>query len=314
MRADVDAIASAGALYHAFGKKVKVGIPDHIGLPAKKFAQSLKIPYSLNPSLSKFDVVVLVDCHSKAAIGSMGDQVNNFKGKLVIFDHHEKTSNEFLKKAQHVLDPKASSCSLLIYHFLKKSRVKITKKIAQCVATGILTDSAHFVAANTDAFAVMGDCIAIGKFSLPELFPLFSVKKDASEKIAAIKAAKRARIFRAGDFIFVFAEVGAFEADAASALIRIGADLAFVGTSENGKMHVSGRANNVFLRHTKSDLAQVMQGLEKEFEGEGGGHPGAAGFNGIASSFDAVGEACVRIAFKQVKKKYPSLQLKEYTK
>ncbi len=311
--ADVDAIASAGAIYFALGKSnnVAIGVPEHISLPAKTFAESMRIPYSINPVVSGFDTIIMVDFNSAEMLGSMKHAVLSFSGKKIVIDHHEKPSVQFSGNVSRIIDASAVSCSLLVLEQLKKSSIPITPNIAKCAAAGIIVDSSQFAVADARAFSAMAFCLGKCKSSLPELLSLFRVKKDASQKIAALKAAKRARIFALGDYVGVCSEVGAFEADAAGALVRAGADIAFVGNSENQKLKISARANNFFLKKTGLDLAKIMQELSKSFDGQGGGHEGAAGFNG-KGDFVQAGDKCIGIAFDFLKKKNPKVTMKEY--
>ena len=312
--ADVDAIASAAAIFFALKKHnmVMIGIPEHISLPAKAFAENMGIPYSLNPSVEQSDFIIMVDFNGKEMLGKMQEAVLNFSGKRIVVDHHEKNPGELLKKSIVLIDEKAVSCSLVVFDLLKKSSFPITPAIAKCIAAGIAVDSAHFSVADARAFSAMAECLKKCRCGLPELLALFRVKKDVSEKIASLKAAKRARIYSLGGHLVVTAEVSAFEADAASALVRIGADIAFAGGIEKGELRISSRANNLFLKNTGLDLAKIMNELGKCFEGEGGGHEGAAGFNGKAESFASAAEKCVRITLELLKKTNPKIGLREY--
>lgn len=313
--ADVDAIASAASLFFALRKisNVSVGVPDHVSLPAKNFAEAMKVPFSVNPSLGGIDCLIMVDLNTAEMLGTMKSNVLSFPSQKIVIDHHEKAKNPLLESSVSIIDEKSVSCSLLVFELLKKQGFPVSREIALSAIAGIIVDSSFFSVADSRAFDAVSFCLKKSSSSVQEILSLFKTKKDASEKIAALKAAKRARIFRLGEFVCAVSEVGAFEAASASALVRTGADIAFVGTVEKNELRVSARANSVFLKQTGIDLAWIMKELAKHFEGEGGGHEGAAGFNGKAESFAQVSEKLVETTFSQVKKNFPLATVREHS-
>lgn len=311
--ADIDAIASSAALFFALKKNnsVSIGIPEHISLSAKTFAQKMKIPYEINPSLKNFDSLFLVDFNSLDMLGNMKKQVLEFKAKIFVIDHHSK-SNEKIAPAKNILvDSSRAAAAELVFEWIKKSNLAISKEIAVCIASGIIEDSAHFIAADKRTFAIMAECLEKSKKSLQEIFLLFKIPFDKSKKIAMLKAAARAEIFEAGDFLFALSKVGAFEAESATALVHNGADIAFVGNSEKGILKISGRASHSILHETKIDLAKnVFQPLANFFEGSGGGHAAAAAFNAKSENLEEALQKCLSLAIEFLKTKKPGIEAK----
>ncbi|MCX6798481.1 MAG: DHH family phosphoesterase, partial [Candidatus Diapherotrites archaeon] len=282
---DVDAFGAAGALYFSLRAKnsVRIIVPEHINQPALMLAQRMRIPYALEKgaSLPAADCIILVDFNSLSLAGKLGETIKRFKGEKILLDHHAKTGEKIAPPQNSRIDPKAVACCEIIFDWLRESKIPLSKEAASCIAAGIITDSVYFLTANSRTFCIMAEAMQKTGKNLAALLALFEAKKAFDEKIAALKAARRAKIFRAGDYIIATAQVGAFEADAASVLVKIGADIAFAGDSENGKMRLSGRAAQSLLRETGFHLAKhVFQPLAAFFPGSGGGHQGAAGFNG----------------------------------
>ncbi len=314
--ADVDAISAAAVLSLFLSKRnsVKLGVPEHISLAAKILAQKMKIRYSLGPSLQGADTLILVDFNSWDMLGNMGKAVKSFPGKKYLLDHHTKSRDKIVAgKNAWIEEDAVASCSL-VYMWLLKSNAGISKKMAMLLAAGITADSAHFLIADANTFTVMSALLQKSGKRFSEIVALLRVERGFSEKIAVLKAAKRSRIFRLGEFIAVTADIGAFEADAATALVKLGADIAFAGNSEGNELKISGRASQSVLKETGIDLARdIFQPLGKFFEGSGGGHSGAAAFNGKGSSVEAALLKCVELSKKAIAKRKPGIQLKEYT-
>ena len=312
---DVDAIASAAAILFSLKNKSKIviGVPEHLNINAKALATKLKIPFKINPSFDGFDCVLCVDFNKSKMLGSMQKDFLSFKGEKFLIDHHSHES-EIMASQKNILSKKdAISTTELVYGLLKKSNLKIPRDAYACLAAGIITDSCSFHVADHNTFRIMGEVMEKAKMRYSSLVELFSVERDISQKIASLKAAKRVRIFKSGKELIVFSEVGAFEADAAMALIRIGADVSFCGYAENGKIRISGRANNFWLNKTKFDLARdVFNKLEAYFPGEGGGHAGASGFNGTGKTVEKHFLKCVELTHKFILTKEKNAKLKEY--
>jgi hypothetical protein len=86
------------------------------------------------------------------------------------------------------------------------------------------------------------------------------------------------------NWLIVFTQVGAYQASVARALIKVGANLAFVGGGRKEKIQISIRSDEKFYSKTNFHLGKALaQPLEDYFPCSGGGHPTAAGINGEGS-------------------------------
>lgn len=315
--ADVDAICAAASLFFALQKrnKAKIFVPEHISLPAKAIAKKLRIPYKLvqSPSLNCFDCLFLVDFNDLKMSGSLANEIKRFKSPVFLIDHHQPARKKIASAKNHLVDPKAVASCELVFDWLKKSHVGLDRCMATCIAAGIVTDSAYFLTANSRTFSILAECLKKSGRAFSTILSLFSVKQTFDEKIAKLKAAKRARIFLISNCIAVASDVGAFEAESASALVKIGADIAFVGDAEDGKLRISGRASQRVVKKLGFSLAKhVFQLLPRYFPGSGGGHAGAAGFNGQGNDINAALMKCIALT-KRFFKKRNGFRFKEYT-
>ena len=315
--ADVDAICAAASL-HAFLKKknrASILVPEHISVTAKTLAKNLKIPYSLaqSQSLKKFDTLFLIDFNDIKMAGCLANEIKRFKGSIFLLDHHRPAKKKIAPSKNTLADQNAVASCELVLDLFKKIHVRLDKKTAACLAAGLVTDSAYFLTANAKTFSMMSYCLKSSGKTFSSITSLFSVKQSFDEKIAKLKAAKRARIFLVSNYIAVISDVGAFESDAASALVKVGADIAFAGDSDEGKLRISGRASQHVTKKAGFDLAKhVFQKLPKTFPGSGGGHAGAAGFNGKGNNIQAALQECINLTTAFFKKRKGFL-FKEYT-
>ncbi len=296
--ADVDALAAALVLKKALDKAgafPETVVPDHANMSAKALAKKTRNSFSINKKLQGFDALILVDFNSFEMAGRLETEIKKFSGEIFAIDHHSESDAAIASAEKSLLDIKAVSSTELVLGLLKKNKAKLDSETGSLIAAGIITDSNFFHVADSSTFEFMAEAMKASGKQFSEIVRMFRVEKKAGEKIARIKAVKRARIFSVGEHVIVTSKVGAFEADAANALIRIGADIAFVGDSDKGKIIVSGRADNYIVSKKNVDLAKdVFSKLEKFFNGSGGGHAGAAAFNG-KGNIDECLEKCLEL-------------------
>jgi nanoRNase/pAp phosphatase (c-di-AMP/oligoRNAs hydrolase) len=309
--ADIDAIASAGALHYLFKNKISIGIPEHLNLNAKQLAEKMEIPFQLNPDLNEFNALILIDFNSSSQIGKLAFQLKNYSGLIALIDHHTESGEKLAEKKMSLIDSNAVSTTELIYKLIKSLKKKIPSNVAVLLAAGIYTDSAGFYASNKNTFQIFAELMNISNKSFPELISLISIETDFSEKIAKLKAAKRLKIFKSGEFLLVSTQVGSFQSNAAATMLRLGADAAFAGDIEKGLLLVSGRANNLLLNKGFDLAKHVFEPLQNHFNGNGGGHAGAAAFNGKARAIEPVLQKCIELTHEFIAKNKKT-ELKEY--
>ena len=107
-----------------------------------------------------FDVVISVDVASKDRMTKALPFFENAKCKINI-DHH-KTNNNFGNI--NIVEPKASSASEVVYKLLKNINFDINEDVANCLYTGIMTDTGSFRYENTteETFEIASELISKG--------------------------------------------------------------------------------------------------------------------------------------------------------
>ncbi|MBU0619516.1 MAG: bifunctional oligoribonuclease/PAP phosphatase NrnA [Patescibacteria group bacterium] len=108
---------------------------------------------NINSNIFKnFDLIIALDCGNLKRTGMAEKLKNKELNQFIIeFDHHPKVDNY---SDLEIRLPEASSTTEVLYNLLKINNIKITKNIANCVLTGILTDTSNFLHQNTSEKAI----------------------------------------------------------------------------------------------------------------------------------------------------------------
>ncbi len=138
----------------------------------------------------------------------------------VVIDHH---SGEYDWDAIKFVFPTASSTSEIVALMLKYRDIEPSKDVAEALFRGILSDTKGFRYASKLAFEA-----ASFLREYIEIEDLFEPHRPLSSRIASLKAAQRASIYKINDCIIALSHVSAYESKAASDLLCLGADVAIV--------------------------------------------------------------------------------------
>lgn len=142
---DGDTIGSASALYHGLtqlGRRAAVLCSD--ALPARyRYTAAQIFQGEFEPQL-----VVAVDVASVQLFGDKREMPRYSRHVNLSIDHHAGNSGyaDFT-----LLDPQAAAAAELVYQVLREMGVTITPQIADCLYTGLATDTGCFRFASTTA-------------------------------------------------------------------------------------------------------------------------------------------------------------------
>jgi len=104
----------------------------------------------LGDDLSAFDLIITLDCGSLHRTGlnlEIKDLISKRSNNFIIeIDHHPKVD---CFSDLEIRDSEAAATTEILYDFFKINKIKITKNIANCILTGILTDTANFLYPST---------------------------------------------------------------------------------------------------------------------------------------------------------------------
>jgi nanoRNase/pAp phosphatase (c-di-AMP/oligoRNAs hydrolase) len=284
--ADPDCVGSSFALREAFGGTV--GAPDGMNKAGEKLAKHLGIEVDVFPHPENFSLVVVVDTGSRAQLGRLGPRV---PAPLMV-DHHRYGDLHEGAPAK-AWDPARSSCAEVVLSLLDVAGIVPSSVAARGLLAGLITDTARFRHADAHAFAAAARLTALSGAKLEDIYRLFEADDDEEDptldlRRASLVAISRAQVTEERGFLLAVSHVGSFDAAAAAALVRAGADLAIVGKEKQDEARLSVRASP---RLRGLHLGELTNAVAREIAWSGGGHEGAAGMRGappLARAQDAL--------------------------
>ena len=283
--ADPDAVCSAYAFQSLLKKcrpnmTVEIGTGQGISRLSKHILKRIPITVKLQPDVAKADVIVLLDTNTIQQLGQLAEQVTKTAAPIIVIDHHAAhPQTEQIAKLCITKEEASSTCEM-VYSFYKQLNIKPGLNEAKALFLGITFDTRHFVLANSSTFKTISELSDIGVNPQEELSSL-ALPMDFSERVARMKACRRAKLIKIENWIIALSHVSAYQASAARALVDIGAHMAAVAGQKNEKIEISLRCTRDFNQATGIHLGRdIAKPLGEYLQGMGGGHATAAGVNG----------------------------------
>jgi phosphoesterase RecJ-like protein len=283
--ADPDAICSAYAFAGLLRKTIpniemEIGAAHGISRLTKHLLQYLPIEVKTTPNVEKASAIVLLDTNTVQQLENLAEKVKSSKVPVIVVDHHAShPDTEHLAKISVTNEESSSTCEI-VYNFYKQMDIKPEENEAKALFLGISFDTRHFVLASSTTLKNIAELIDAG-VNAQETLAMLSLPMDFSERVARLKASRRTRLFKIGDWIIALTHVSAYEASAARALVELGAHVAAVAGSKNQRIEISLRSSLDFFKKTGVHLGRdVAKPLGEYLHGMGGGHATAAGVNG----------------------------------
>lgn len=113
-------------------------------------------------SFFDYDLIIALDCGSISRTGLQNEIKNRHADQFVIeFDHHPKIDDyaDISNKC-----PECASTTEVLYHFLKANKIPLNKNYANCILTGLLTDTGNFLFPITSdkSIAIASEMLVMG--------------------------------------------------------------------------------------------------------------------------------------------------------
>lgn len=184
-RIDGDTTGSTLGLFHvlsAMGKQVDVFSPKRI---PSTFGFMPGVERITNDATlftqPNIDLVIICDCSDGVYIKQLLPTMHR-PAPLVVFDHH--TTNPHYGTV-NCIEPEAASTADVVWRFVKSAGFPVNKSAAQCLLTGITTDTEAFFTTNTTAAAVeaSAELIKLGGRLHDIVRNAFMNKSEASLKL-----------------------------------------------------------------------------------------------------------------------------------
>ncbi|MEM3696807.1 MAG: DHH family phosphoesterase [Candidatus Bathyarchaeia archaeon] len=284
--ADPDAICSAYAfasLLKSLKPKVEVEIVAAQGISrlSKHLLKHIPIEVKAHSNIERADAIVLLDTNTIQQLNDLAEKVKVLKAPLIVIDHHAAHPETEQMAKICISNEEASSTCEIIYNFYKEMNLKPGANEAKALFLGIAFDTRHFVLANSSTLKSIAELIDAG-VNAQETLALLSLPMDFSERVARLKACRRAKLFKVEEWIIAFSHVSAYQASAARAIIDLGAHVAVVAGQKNENLEISLRCVREFHEKTGIHLGKdIAKPLGEYLHGMGGGHSTAAGVNGV---------------------------------
>ncbi|MCD4693800.1 bifunctional oligoribonuclease/PAP phosphatase NrnA [bacterium] len=228
-------------------------------------------------NFDQFDLIIILDCGEIKRSGLFNEiKAKSDKQYTLEFDHHpsdEKISNLELRF------PNMNSTTEVIYHFLKINSLKLDKKIAECILTGILTDTANFLHPLTNYQTLE---IASQMLNKGANYPKITKKTWQNKSISSMKLWSLVlnnlninQKYNVAFSVLTKEEVKEFKEDLESldSILHLITNLKDIKALILIKEDESGRIKgNLRTNHDKIDVSKLANHLG------GGGHAKASGF------------------------------------
>ena len=297
--ADPDAICSSYAFAGLLKRlkpelEVEIGASQGISRLSKHLLKFLPINVCLQPNVEKADVIVLLDTNTIQQLNNLAEKIKDSKAPLIVIDHHAAhPETEKIAKVCITNEEVSSTCEM-VYTFFKEMNIKPNENEAKAMFLGIAFDTRHFILANSSTLKAIAELIDAG-VNAQETLPMLSLPMDFSERVARLKACRRAKLYKIGEWIIALSHVSAYQASAARAIMELGAHVAVVAGQKNESVEISLRCTREFHKKTGIHLGRdIAKPLGEFLHGMGGGHASAAGVNGVGD-VEAGLKRCLRL-------------------
>jgi phosphoesterase RecJ-like protein len=280
--ADPDSIGAAVGVNELLSRitpdsNVNVIMPKDISNLSRSIIDALGLDVSEEHNDS-FDTAIIVDTGSLNQLDVWEEKVLGVDS-LIVIDHHSRSLDIEKHVSLYFIDEEASSASEIVYRMMNSVGHIPSEKTAKALLAGIIFDSKFFSIGSADMFESVSGLLGV-TWDISEVRGLFSSEYTVPEKIARLKAAQRMTYSRVNGWLIAFSELGSFQSSGARAMISLGADVAIVTGKEKNAIRSSLRSTNKFYSKTGIHLGVLVSHVSHEVEGDGSGHPTAAGFNG----------------------------------
>jgi bifunctional oligoribonuclease and PAP phosphatase NrnA len=277
---DTDAVSSAFALRELF-KNATIATPDYITANSKHILENLGFdPKSISTDFDGgAELVILLDVNNFEDCGSFSEKLENFDGQILIIDHH--TPNNFANHNLSVFnDESYNSTASIVFEILKSTDIPISKNIANLLATGIISDSAELRNAFPETFMQIGELLERSEMDYQSM--LLEIHHVASPRNRSqfIADLFKCNVSIAENLLILSGAVQMHANKTADDAIKIGADVALFYSARENEVSFSARLRPPLDKVRGVNLGRIMKQLAPIINGQGGGHPCAAGAYG----------------------------------
>lgn len=237
----------------------------------------------MEPASDRHSLAIILDLEAASRLGRVAPYFEPC-GRTIVVDHH--IPHEALGDLRIVCVKSPATCSILLDLFAN-SEIDITPEIAECLLTGILTDTGNFRYPNTDAHALHSAGVLLERGAdLPEITREVYMQRERPAIDLLARAVMRIKTAMDGRLAWttlpkaLFDELGADEQHSEGIANEL---LSIKGVSIAAVLRESNQGN---VRGSLRSLGNYdVAAAAREFGG--GGHVNAAGVSLSGSLEDA---------------------------
>jgi len=281
--ADIDALASAFGIREILAKSCpssRLSIHSVTKLPQKSrgLTEFLDLKVDGGMPETRESWVFLVDTGGWTTTGVPLERLSEAECRVLV-DHHQLVDQDLY---DIVLYSPSTSTSEIVLKMFDLLNYTMEERVSTALLAGVITDTAGLREASDETLMHLCELGSRGA-KITKAWEIVSREASRDETIAKLKAAQRMKILKTKELVVAMTEVGSYHSVVASALVRLGADLAIVFSRAPDGSKASLRASRRLSSLSSLDLGPLSAELAKELGGHGGGHIRAGALNSSKS-------------------------------
>ena len=247
-------------------------------------------------TLEKYDMAIVLDCPDLKRVSKEYHKYFENAKVTVEFDHHLKNT---MFADLVVVNPAAPACSEILVSSFQYMKIEISRDVATCLMTGIITDTGGFRFSSTtrETFEFAGWALSKG-VNISKIYKDYLMTKSKAQFEAEKLATDRLEFYMNDKITFTYMTkedeknlgilAGEFDGIAGIGITIKGVEVAIFAHERNDGFKLSFRSNNIDV----SDICMLFGG---------GGHKLAAGCT-IDAKLEDVRKAVIEETKKHLKK------------
>ncbi len=281
---DMDSVSSAVGIAKFFPES-KISSSDRITANANRIINDVGYDESLigNGFDRDAELVILVDVNNFEGCGKFKEELGKFKGGILVIDHHAETDLAGGNIA--VFDDESyDSTASIVFELLRFGKENIDYKTAKLLLIGIISDSAEFKNSTPGTFSRISELLTMANMDYVSLLEEINHVVEPEERILTIEDLAGAKRQIVNGLLLLYGKSHAHANIAADYAIKIGADVSLFWSENREEIAFSARLRPPLDKRRDMHMGKVMKSLAQIIDGNGGGHPCAAGAYGRKKS------------------------------
>lgn len=296
---DRDAVGSAIPLSRYMTDSV-VATPDYITNNAKYMLERVGYGSKVETKFREdASLIIVLDTNVLGSVGSFKEKIESSAATVLFIDHHllQETEERFVM----FNDESFNSTAGIVYNAMKVLDFSVDKGSAILLLNGIISDSAEFRNASSETFRQISELLDAAGTTYVEVMSYFHNPIAVNNRYSLIRELYQASVEITGKYLVVYGLTNVHANIAADMAIQTGADFAVFWAVNEREASISARLRPPLDSKLHIHLGRTLHEAAAYINGNGGGHPCAAGAYG--PNKEMVGEA-VKYILTQMRKKF----------